>query len=474
MEQFQASRISPSQFSPPQSPPKQKPEFIPENRGGKLKKILFIVIAFILLSGAGAYAYLFDPLGIFATPDKILSAGLKNFSQTKTLESILKISGSVTTKTRVSPIPRPLPAGSQQTPTEPAQNNNSSSQTYNYALTVNGAFDTNESGNPKSSSSVKLTAENLPFEKSTFNITLETRTINKILYFKIEDLSFLKEILGPTADLSAWENIWIKFDFTGFLSRFSSMPSKNQEDTQTRADEYMSRANEINQKMRSAISGSRIIKITATLNPETIEGVNSYHYKFDVDKAALTDLFVKISEIQFEQSQQFFQLFDNPAINDSKNIDINKLKEDFAEARRQSLEKNLAKTQFSNGEIWIAKKDKFISKVLINITIDDDYAAATANIEMVARNFNKPVSIEAPADAKPLEEFIGPLFGGNFGGLQSGATGQEDSDQDGLDNNMELLSGTNPNNPDSDGDGYKDGEEVRNGYNPLGPGKLAN
>ena len=70
-----------------------------------------------------------------------------------------------------------------------------------------------------------------------------------------------------------------------------------------------------------------------------------------------------------------------------------------------------------------------------------------------------------------------------------------DTDQDGLTDEAEINSGTNPSNPDSDsdgltdreevniyltdplksdtdGDGYKDGDEVRNGYNPKGAGKL--
>ena len=42
-----------------------------------------------------------------------------------------------------------------------------------------------------------------------------------------------------------------------------------------------------------------------------------------------------------------------------------------------------------------------------------------------------------------------------------------DFDQDGLKDNMELKFHTSIINPDTDGDGHKDGEEVRNGYDPL-------
>jgi len=46
---------------------------------------------------------------------------------------------------------------------------------------------------------------------------------------------------------------------------------------------------------------------------------------------------------------------------------------------------------------------------------------------------------------------------------------EQDTDHDGLSDNMESIYGTDSNNPDSDGDGYLDGEEVISGYDPLKP-----
>ncbi len=45
-----------------------------------------------------------------------------------------------------------------------------------------------------------------------------------------------------------------------------------------------------------------------------------------------------------------------------------------------------------------------------------------------------------------------------------------DYDNDGLTDKMELRFNSDPTNPDSDGDGYSDGEEIRNGYDPTRPG----
>ena len=47
-----------------------------------------------------------------------------------------------------------------------------------------------------------------------------------------------------------------------------------------------------------------------------------------------------------------------------------------------------------------------------------------------------------------------------------------DSDGDGLNDRVERMLATDPNNPDSDDDGLADGEEVRRGFSPRGEGKL--
>ena len=46
---------------------------------------------------------------------------------------------------------------------------------------------------------------------------------------------------------------------------------------------------------------------------------------------------------------------------------------------------------------------------------------------------------------------------------------RDDSDNDGLNNILEIKAGTNPFNPDTDGDGALDGDEIANNYNPFEP-----
>lgn len=56
--------------------------------------------------------------------------------------------------------------------------------------------------------------------------------------------------------------------------------------------------------------------------------------------------------------------------------------------------------------------------------------------------------------------------------LALSAQAVSDSDNDGLNDDLEIKFKTDLNNPDTDNDGFKDGEEVGWAYNPLSPDKI--
>ena len=82
------------------------------------------------------------------------------------------------------------------------------------------------------------------------------------------------------------------------------------------------------------------------------------------------------------------------------------------------------------------------------------------------------VAIVAVFSVYKLAQYVHAIANGNST-YQEGSplpNPDDDPDHDGLDNQQEVIWGSDPFNPDSDGDGFKDGEEVNSGHNPLIPG----
>ena len=82
------------------------------------------------------------------------------------------------------------------------------------------------------------------------------------------------------------------------------------------------------------------------------------------------------------------------------------------------------------------------------------------------------MAIVALLSVYKLGQYIDTVANGNSTYQQGSPLPNPDNDldSDGLDNQQEMIWGTDPFNPDTDGDGFKDGEEVKSGHNPLVPG----
>jgi len=82
------------------------------------------------------------------------------------------------------------------------------------------------------------------------------------------------------------------------------------------------------------------------------------------------------------------------------------------------------------------------------------------------------VAVVAVFSVYELAQYIHSVANGNSAYQESSPlpSPSDDSDNDGLNDQQEVIWGTDPFNADSDGDGFKDGEEVKSGHNPLVPG----
>ncbi|GEM_PF-5162297 len=311
-------------------------------------------------------------------------------------------------------------------------------------------------------------------------LALEEKTLEKATYFKLNTLS-----ITPSAQTAQWANLgpildsflgplkgqWVRFDektramLQGFVPKTPAQPDVEQLQKEILANQ---------EKFTQAWQKASIITVTSALPEETLDKTKTYHYAVAPDYAGIEQYLTEILPLlpqqlagqTDEQREKIHVMIKNiPKAND--HVDI-------------------------IGEIWIGKKDFLLRKLLLKVrNKDEQKATLTATVTFLGKNYNKPVVIEEPKDAKSFEEFLGGLMLSlaklgqdeelkkNFAGLLGTKSPPEESkdkdrDTDGLTDEEEARYGTDPNTPDTDGDGYSDGDEVKNGFNPNGAGKLEN
>ena len=407
------------------------------------KKILIIVIAVILglaLIGGGVFAY----LNYFQPPEKVVQKMMLKLADVKSLE----YSGNLNIEITASPTGLMSgSAGFNGTNTDGLVATTSvfaAKKTGKFSVDFNGSSDWHNADNFLGLLAMNMKAE-IP-QLGDFSLGTEMRSINKDFYAKLSKAPNLMIF-----DLSTLENQWIKIDG---------------KDVAAQQDKNKLTPAQIDQLKKTFVQ-DEVISIAANLPAEKIDGVNTYHYKYVVNKEGLRKYIIDVDKIVSTSTMLTGQKLD----------DFNKEMD------------NLVTPE---GEIWIGKSDLLPHKISATIMISETATSKVSgsfNYVVSMKNYNKPVQVDVPSPVKTTGEIMAGFMSG-LGGMvtptatstlslppapptdQSVQNPAIDSDNDGLTDAEEKIYGTNPFNPDTDGDGYLDGAEVKGGYNPNGPGKL--
>jgi len=332
----------------------QPGSFSPQHKG--LNKTLIAIVSIIggiLIIGGGVFAY----SNYFQSPEKIAQKMMVNLAEIKSLE----YSGEIKTEINTDDL-----LGGSSSFLQPRQSTSDKKKS-NFLINFTGLSDIQNPNTPKSQFSFNIKTDALTQKEFIFG--LEVKTIDKIIYIKLSDVPNLGFF-----DLSAIKNQWIKID---------NEVQKKQE-----------LALEQIEKLKTVVQQAKIFKITEKLASEKIEGVNTYHYKFIIDKEGVKNLFIEIGKIVQDKT--------------------------LTEKELADLDEGLEGVESPEGEIWIGKKDLLPYKITLSSMIketDKSKISGEVSFTLLLKNFNKPVQIDTPQQAKPLEEFLKELFRGVQGVL---------------------------------------------------------
>ncbi|MDA3803069.1 MAG: thrombospondin type 3 repeat-containing protein [Patescibacteria group bacterium] len=435
--------------------------------------ILFVVLGLVVIGGA-----VFSYFKYFQTPEKVLAKMMEKITEIETIQYSSEIDFELTIDESVD-----LSMFSDSEAEE--KNSDTKNTTINFA----GSLDFRDEDNKKSDFKLDIKSSMIPD-----SIGLETRFIEKTIYFSLTSLPSIDFL-----DFSLLENQWVKVDIKEIEDQVGQEVTEKKESFDLTSEQK--------EKIKKKLEESSSFEITEKLDSETINNINTYHYKYKINNENLVILIEEISKI----------------INEDE-LDDNELPE---------IKNTLENYEDFEGEIWIGKKDYFLHKITLKIQAKEeteknkeknkeetetDNNIDNIDIAIQLKNHNQDIEITAPESSKSIEQFIEEAFSlmlpptQDLGFTDTTKEGSEfteelidqnnddvkekndegdelikeelsvteieelknkDSDNDGLSDYEEMFTyNTLPLVSDTDEDGYPDGEEVENGYNPLGSGKL--
>lgn len=362
--------------------PEIKTEFLKaKSKKGKVFAVILVLILLVLASG-GAYAYY---SGAFVSLPGLVSESIGNLKVTTsaTYDTTVSIDFSGV-QSLVSGVGQMLP-GIGLTPSS------------KFIITTKGSYDVSDKNNPKSLAVISA-------DFGTLSLAAELRVLNSTLYGELTKAP----TIGFFPMFSSYENKWFSIPLKSENNQVAnnsvgllSVSSLSSVGTSILDKITPEQKDHLYQMFQNA----HFVKTTQRFSPETINGVLSYHYGFDLDQAGISSYLQSLKEYvnTIGKDDSVLSAFDPTPI--SKSLDNLK---DF------------------KGEIWIGRSDKLPYKIMFNFGIQPDPTKdeqVKISIVGIMSGWNQPVSIVAPTDSVSFADLMSSLMSASLDSSRN--TGKE-------------------------------------------------
>ncbi len=398
-----------------QPEPQYQPQFPQSNmprtkvRSHTFLKFLMVLIIVVVLGGAGYFVagqyinlpwnpfqnlswsqILTFPGNLFGapSPEKVINNMMVNMKDVKSSHTIMQLEIDAT-------------------------NSDAKTSQGKLILNTNSETDITDANNPKSDGNftVNLTT---PGSASPVTATVSIAAIGNVFYLKINEITIpAGSSFYPGLDISKIQGKWLKID----QDSIKALSQATGEQVTTGIDisqlsQIQINSSELTKKFQDLLVTENIFSVTKQINDETIGGQDTYHYLTTIDKDKLKDLVGKIMEIELQQS--------SGSQTEGSANNSNLLTKNMVQAVANTFIDSIGNI---NMEMWIGKKDNMLYQAKIDKTIDlgkilQSYygSALSSNVQVEVKlnltnsNFNKPITVQAPAAAQKIEDVILPLI----------------------------------------------------------------
>ncbi len=338
---------------------------------GKKSLPLFVSLAIVLIIGAGvAFAYTQD---VFVSPTEIANNALE---KTDEITSV-RFDATMTVKSITS-------AESEVSALEALGDE--------VSITVKGAYDAIDPENAKGEINMSLSM-------GTLQAGIEARVLNKTLFVRLLEAPAI-----PVFPLEQYENKWFSLDESvaeGFTSKAGISTFSSIQDSLT--EEHKAELKKIEQKYN-------LISVTNRLPSEKINGIETHHYVFVLDRTEIS--------AYLEETEEYIHRVGN-----SDSV--------LSTFDAESVAQTLDLVENFQGELWIGKKDSLPYKVSGSFDVTSGEQSGTARFAIIFSDWGKSIAVESPTGSVPVTELLnsfGAMLGGNSDGYNTvSLTAMEDS-----------------------------------------------
>ncbi len=236
-----------------------------------------------------------------------------------------------------------------------------------FLLKSEGKFNTENMENYKGGFLFEIETDALKEQlQKEISLSLETKIVDKNAYFRIIKVPDLGLI-----NLEPLSMQWIRFELDD--SKWELIEEPSEEELEN---------------IKISLTEADIIRPIGNLKREKINETDCYHLNFVFNREGLEKLYFDIVEIRGERLTQY---------------------------EISSLEERLKNIENVKGELWIEKESYLPIKISLSSEIKGNAkndVIGSFKSDLLLKNYNREIDIEAPKESKKIEEFLNQIFGG--------------------------------------------------------------
>lgn len=308
--------------------------------------ILGVVIILLLIAGAVYYGYNY----LYFSPERITLSMFQAMGDVKSFE----YKGNLEIKTEPG---SDFGATNDLLPTPDT-----------ISSTLTGAVDLYDVDRQKLSLAAGLRADD--YGMGMYSLAVD----GSDFYFKIMDLG----VLGGLVQTDLSESDWIKIDFEELNEKYSVSSQTSGVGNVESAD--LERLGEI-------FTNNNFIQFDEKLSDEDVEGINSYHLSYTIDRQKLKSFLLEIAR-EFGDDESYTEY----------SIQVDNF---------------IGGLKSANGELWVAKKGHYLTGISINLVFVDDSTGDNYEVSLNLKlgSHNESDLVEVPTSFITLDEFINSYLG---------------------------------------------------------------